>query len=101
MITMREIKILSFAKINLSIDVPGLLDSGMHQVDMIMPQLSFHDDVQRKFFPDQRGTRGDVEIRVKTNRYYPVSYTHLCSGCGRCNCRWKWDAADKNLKAGC
>lgn len=78
MITMREIKILSFAKINLSIDVPGLLDSGMHQVDMIMHQLSFHDDVQIKFFPDQRGTRGDVEIRVKTNRYYlPVDERNL------------------------
>ncbi|MFR7989523.1 MAG: 4-(cytidine 5'-diphospho)-2-C-methyl-D-erythritol kinase [Anaerovoracaceae bacterium] len=75
---MREIKILSFAKINLSIDVPGLLDSGMHQVDMIMHQLSFHDDVQIKFFPDQRGTRGDVEIRVKTNRYYlPVDERNL------------------------
>ena len=78
MITMREIKILSFDKINLSIDVPGLLDSGMHQVDMIMHQLSFHDDVQIKFFPDQRGTRGDVEIRVKTNRYYlPVDERNL------------------------
>lgn len=75
---MREIKILSFAKINLSIDVPCLLDSGMHQVDMIMHQLSFHDDVQIKFFPDQRGTRGDVEIRVKTNRYYlPVDERNL------------------------
>ena len=38
---MEEIKILSFAKINLSIDVTGITEDGMHTVDMIMHQISF------------------------------------------------------------
>lgn len=67
---MSEINILSFAKINLSIDVTGVLDSGMHSVDMIMHQLSFHDDVRIRFSPEAGAARGDVEIQVKTNRYY-------------------------------
>ena len=81
---MREIKILSFAKINLSIDVSDVLDSGMHQVDMIMHQLSFHDDVQLRFFPDQRRKKGEVEIAVKTNRYYlPVDERNLAHKAAR------------------
>lgn len=67
---MREIKILSFAKINLSIDVTGVLDDGMHQVDMVMQQLSFHDDVIVRYYPAAGRRKGDIEISVSTNRYY-------------------------------
>ncbi len=67
---MREIKIRSFAKINLSIDITGVLESGMHQVDMIMHQLSFHDDVVVKYAPMKKKRRGEFDIRVSTNRYY-------------------------------
>ena len=75
---MEEIKILSFAKINLSIDVTGVTDDGMHTVDMIMHQISFHDDVKVRFFPDQKRERGDVDIKVSTNRYYlPVDERNL------------------------
>ena len=35
----------SFAKINLSLDVGDVMPNGMHPVDMIMQQISLHDDV--------------------------------------------------------
>ncbi len=81
---MKEIRIQSFAKINLSIDVTGVTDDGMHKVDMVMHQLSFHDDVTVCF--ESRAVRRDgrekedgkgvkevqeaFEIEVMTNRYY-------------------------------
>lgn len=75
---MEEIKILSFAKINLSIDVTGTTEGGMHTVDMIMQQISFHDDVTVRFFPDQGKENGDIDIKVSTNRYYlPVDERNL------------------------
>lgn len=67
---MKEIKILSFAKINLSIDVTGVLDNGMHQVDMIMHQLSFHDDVTIRYRKTGEKNPGEFDIDVATNRYY-------------------------------
>lgn len=67
---MKEIKIASFAKINLSIDVTGVLENGMHQVDMVMHQLSFHDDVVIRYTPVQGMRRGEMDISVFTNRYY-------------------------------
>lgn len=67
---MKEIRILSFAKINLSIDVTGLLDNGMHRVDMIMQQLSFHDDVTVRYEKKTENRDGETDITVFTNRYY-------------------------------
>lgn len=67
---MKEIKILSYAKINLSIDVTGVLENGMHTVDMVMHQLSFHDDVMIRYEKDLSKGAGDKEISVSTNRYY-------------------------------
>lgn len=67
---MQEIKILSFAKINLSIDVTGLTADGMHLVDMVMQQLSFHDDVIVRYVGETGKAPGEFDICVKTNRYY-------------------------------
>lgn len=75
---MKEVRIQSFAKINLSIDVTGVTGDGMHLVDMIMHQLSFHDDVTVCFERDGQGGRrkgkpraeGAFDIEVRTNRYY-------------------------------
>jgi len=65
-----KIKVLSFAKINLSIDVGPVDESGFHPVDMIMQQLSFHDDVDITY-TEHRGSTGEKpEIRLHTNRYY-------------------------------
>lgn len=67
---MSEIKISSFAKINLSIDVTGLTPERMHLVDMIMHQISFHDDVMVRYLPQEGWPEGRFEVQVKTNRYY-------------------------------
>lgn len=75
---MKEIKVLSFAKINLSIDITGVRDDGMHEVDMIMQQLSFHDDVVIRFERLMQKVPGDFDIVVSTNRYYiPVDERNL------------------------
>jgi len=75
---MNEIIVHSFAKINLSIDVLGTMPNGMHQVDMIMQQISFHDDVNVRFKPERERRRGDIDIIMKTNRpYLPVDDRNL------------------------
>ena len=67
---MDKIKVYSFGKINLSIDVKGILDSGMHEVDMIMQHVAFHDDVTVSYEKDENREKGDIDISLKTNRYY-------------------------------
>lgn len=67
---MDKIKINSFGKINLSIDVKGVLESGMHEVDMIMQHVAFHDDVVVSYEKDNDREKGDISISLKTNRYY-------------------------------
>lgn len=67
---MDKIKLYSFGKINLSIDVKGILESGMHQVDMIMQHVVFHDDVTVSYEKDNNREPGDISIKLKTNRYY-------------------------------
>ena len=84
---MSEIKVLSFAKINLAIDV-GEVKNGFHEVDMVMHQLSFHDDVTVSYepFPKAKGfgeankdeESGSFDVKVQTNRYYlPVDERNL------------------------
>ena len=46
---MKKITVKSYAKINLSIDVGKAQPNGFHDVDMIMQQLAFHDDVEISF----------------------------------------------------
>lgn len=67
---MNEIQILSFAKINLSLDVTGVLDNGMHVVDMIMQQLSFHDDVTVRYEEREDREKGDIDIALTASRSY-------------------------------
>lgn len=75
---MEEIKIMSFAKINLSIDVTGTTAEGMHTVDMVMHQISFHDDVMVRFTADKGRKPGEIDVKVSTNRYYlPVDERNL------------------------
>ena len=35
----------AFAKINLSLDITGILENGYHQLEMIMQSVSLHDKV--------------------------------------------------------
>lgn len=67
---MKEICVESFAKINLSIDVGETMENGYHQVDMIMQQISFHDDVIIRWIKDKKRRHGDIAIILTTNRYY-------------------------------
>ena len=71
-----EIKVYSYAKINLSIDVTGKLENGMHTVDMIMQELNFHDDVKIGF--QEKPEQKEINIRVRTNRpYLPVNRDNI------------------------
>ena len=78
---MSRITLRSYVKINLSIDVGKCGDNGYHAVDMVMQQLSFHDDVTVEYTPSREaheqgdGTAaqdrsGSFDINVTTNRYY-------------------------------
>ena len=67
---MKRIKLRSYGKINLSIDVKGILETGMHEVDMIMQHVAFHDDVVVSYEEDENKAAGDIEISLKTSRYY-------------------------------
>lgn len=84
---MRDIGLLSFAKINLSIDVGERKENGYHDVDMLLQQLSFHDDVRVAYEPSDadigspeggRADGGSFDIKVRTNKYYlPVDERNL------------------------
>lgn len=85
---MTKAEVKSFAKINLSIDVGPRGENGYHRVDMVMQQLSFHDDVTVEYIPSEPGCgsgpaaaldkSGSFDIEVSTNRYYlPVDSRNL------------------------
>lgn len=42
---MKQIDLKAFAKINLTLDVCGILDNGFHEVSMILQQILLCDDV--------------------------------------------------------
>lgn len=65
---MKEIKLKAFAKINLSLDVCGLLDNGFHEVSMVMQQILLCDDVKVRWTEDS-SVQG-INISLSTNRYY-------------------------------
>lgn len=84
---MAKAEVKSFVKINLSIDVGPCGENGYHRVDMVMQQLSFHDDVTVEYMPSDPGQAGcgtasedggSFDIEVSTNRYYlPVDRRNL------------------------
>lgn len=59
------INIRSYAKINLSLDILGVLPDGYHQVSMIMQQIDLHDQVAVRFTPGR-----EEKIIVNTNKPY-------------------------------
>ena len=66
---MERIEIQAFAKINLCLDVKGLLPGGYHEVHMVMQQIQLHDDVQIRWIPggDAPTSKDPVRITVRTN----------------------------------
>ena len=65
---MKQIEVKAFAKINLSLDVCGVLDNGFHEVSMIMQQILLCDDVKVKWTEDTAVS--GINIALSTNRYY-------------------------------
>ncbi len=75
---MKTIQLKSFAKINLTLDVLGLLDNGYHEVAMIMQQILLCDNVDIKWKDANNGSAcdgispegGKISIELSTNRSY-------------------------------
>lgn len=85
----KNITVNSYGKINLSLDVTGLLPNGMHEVDMIMQQINMHDDVvistgehlcsEEEFSCSEYGTdRAGIDILIKIDKpYVPTDERNL------------------------
>ena len=72
---MDRIELKSYAKINLCIDVKGVLEGGFHEVEMVMQQILLCDDISVGW---ERGANQELEIALKTNRrYLPVDERNL------------------------
>lgn len=76
---MKNIELKSYGKINLTLDVKGVLDNGFHEVEMIMQQILLCDDISMKWEPEEaddqcctHGTdaRNQLQISLTTNRKY-------------------------------
>ena len=64
---MKSIQLKSYAKINLTLDVLGLLENGYHEVAMIMQQILLCDDADIKWTETDDG---NIAIKLSTNRSY-------------------------------
>ena len=83
----KRTEIRAYAKINLCLDVKGLLPGGFHEVHMIMQQILLHDDVairwEEEDGPDSGAGAGaqdapQIRISVGTNRpYLPTDRRNL------------------------
>lgn len=65
---MKTFELKSFAKINLSLDVCGLLDNGYHEVSMVMQQILLCDDISVKWTPSEG--QSDISITLTTNKHF-------------------------------
>ena len=66
---MKQIRLKSYGKINLSLDVLGKLENGYHEVEMVMQQILLHDDVVVKWLAQQE-LRDSIEVELSTNKPY-------------------------------
>ena len=83
----RKADLRSYAKVNLCLDVKGLLESGFHEVEMILQQILLCDEVALRWEPDetpadgvqeQRQAGSGIRIRLGTNRpYLPTDRRNL------------------------
>ena len=72
---MDKIELKSYAKINLCLDVKGILEGGFHEVEMVMQQILLCDDIFVSWTPS---AERDLKIRLSTNRkYLPVDERNL------------------------
>ena len=61
-----NLRLKSYAKINLTLDIKGVTEDGMHLVEMVMQQILLCDDIEMKWTADA----DRFEINLKTNRKY-------------------------------
>jgi 4-diphosphocytidyl-2-C-methyl-D-erythritol kinase len=61
-----NLKLKSYAKINLTLDIKGVTEDGMHLVEMVMQQILLCDDINMKWTTDAEA----FDINLKTNRKY-------------------------------
>ena len=54
----------SYAKINLSLDVGAVMESGMHPVDMLMQQTTLYDDVIVDVQKNEDTTESDKSFSI-------------------------------------
>lgn len=66
----------SRAKINLSLDILGILENGYHEVEMIMQQIDLYDLVRVERSSVE--ANGNSRIEVTSNLYYlPTDQTNI------------------------
>ena len=72
---MREIKIKSYAKINLALDVIGLRDDGYHMLETVMQKIGLSDEISIKW---QESTGDDFGIVLCAGKpYLPTDERNL------------------------
>ena len=72
---MDRIQLRSYGKINLCLDVKGLLEGGFHEVEMVMQQILLCDDISMSWSPS---SNKDLTVKLATNRHYlPVDERNL------------------------
>ena len=79
----RQIRLNAYAKVNLCLDVKGLLEGGFHEVHMILQQIRLCDEVLVRWTPEDAGPAREQDaegfrIEVNTNRpWLPVDRGNL------------------------
>lgn len=65
-----KIELRSYAKINLTLDVTGVTDEGMHLVEMVMQQILLCDDISIEWNAADKTAQTEFDVCLKTNRRY-------------------------------
>lgn len=65
-----KIELRSYAKINLTLDVTGQTDEGMHLVEMVMQQVLLCDDISLAWKTTGEDEEEGLDICLRTNRRY-------------------------------
>jgi 4-diphosphocytidyl-2-C-methyl-D-erythritol kinase len=74
-VEMDEITIKSYGKINLSLDVCGVMENGYHELKTVMQKISFCDEVNVRWIPTESNK---IDINLKCSKIYlPVDNRNL------------------------
>ena len=78
---MKKVQLRAYAKINLSLDVLGVLENGFHQVEMVMQQILLCDDIMVRWDPQDAhritadGSRSAGRQQRRTEPQMPQYFT--------------------------